>query len=87
MLCVSVHDLLVDSVLTRRHHRALLCIMDISCLLVQAILLDHWQIRVFTSCRVRRNLLVRFNLVGLLKHVLSIFHHYILLVLVCELRA
>ena len=58
MLRVSIHDLLVHSVLARRYHWALLG--NISCLLVQAILLlDHWQVRVLSTCGVRRNLLVR----------------------------
>jgi hypothetical protein len=58
MLRVCVHDLLVHCVLTRGNHRALLG--NISCLLVQAILLlNHWQVRVLSTCCVRRNLLVR----------------------------
>ena len=58
MLRVRVHDLLVHRVLSRGNHRALLG--DISCLLVQAILLlDHWKVGVLSTCCVRGNLLVR----------------------------
>ena len=81
MLRICVHDLLVHCVLSRGNHRALLGY--ISCLLVQAILLlDHWKVGVLSTCCVRGNLLVRLELIRLLKHVLSILHYNVLLVLV-----
>ena len=82
-LRVGHHDLVLDSVLARRHHGALVHVRSL--LVVDAVLGDHRQVRVLALGRVRRDFLVRLQLVRLLKNVLTILHHDVLLVLVGEL--
>jgi hypothetical protein len=60
--------------------------VHISCLLVQAVLLGNHR-QVLLASGFRRDLLVRLQLIRLLQHVLTVLHHYVLLVLVGQLSA